>query len=212
MTPSDDKENTRQLFKAYDAESPEEVAGCYDKWAGDYETHMKNVGYLHPAMVAALVTRHVPTGAGPILDAGAGTGIMAEILVALGYPEIFGFDGSKEMLAAATAKNVYAELRLMYLGQPLDYADDRFECSVAAGVFTQGHAPLAGLDELIRVVRPGGHVIFSIARTYLDGPFQERREELEGKGSWSIVEASEPYNSTPLGDPLTARVFAFKVS
>ncbi len=212
MTPSNDKENTRQLFKAYSAKSPEEVSGCYDKWAEEYETPMKNVGYLHPAMVAAMMTRHLPSGAGPILDAGAGTGIMAEILIALGYPEVFGFDGSKSMLDAAAAKKVYVELRQMYLGQPLDYPDNRFASAVAAGVFTQGHAPLTGLDELIRVVRPGGHVIFSVARTYLDGPFQEKRDDLEGRGSWRFVDASEPYNSTPLGDTLTAQVFAFKVN
>jgi predicted TPR repeat methyltransferase len=212
MTPSDDGEDTRQLFKAYTAKSPQEVSGCYDAWAEDYETHMKNVGYLHPAMVAGLMMRHVPAGTGPILDAGAGTGIMAQILVALGYPDVVGFDGSERMLAAAAEKDVYVELRQMYLGQPLDYPDDHFGSAVSAGVFTQGHAPLAGLDELVRVVRTGGYVIFSVARVYLDGPFQEKREELEGKGSWSVVEASEPYNSTPLGGTLTAQAFAFRVT
>ncbi len=212
MTPSRDGENTRQLFKAYAAESLQEVAECYDAWAEDYETNMSNVGYLHPAVIAGLIMRHVPAGTGPVLDAGAGTGIMAEILVALGYPEVVGFDGSKQMLATAAAKEIYAELRHMYLGEPLDFADDHFASAVGAGVFTQGHAPLAGLDELVRVVRRGGYVIFSVARAYLDGPFQEKREELEGKGLWNLVEASERYNSTPLGETLTAQAFAFKVN
>ncbi|MAF80549.1 SAM-dependent methyltransferase, partial [bacterium] len=82
--PTDNDNNTGQLFKAYTSTSPQEVAGCYDSWAEDYETHMSNVGYLHPAMVAGLALRHVPPGSCPILDAGAGTGIMAQILVALG--------------------------------------------------------------------------------------------------------------------------------
>lgn len=212
MTPCDDTENTRQLFKAYKAKTPQELSDCYDGWAKDYETHMSNVGYLHPAMVAALMLRHVPSGAGPILDAGAGTGIMAEILVALGYPTVVGLDGSKEMLSRAATKNVYAELHHMYLGEPLDFPDNRFAAAVGAGVFTEGHAPLAGLDELVRVVRGGGCVILSVARGYLDGPFGEKRKELEATGACTVIDASARYNSTPLGDTLTAQAFAFKVN
>jgi SAM-dependent methyltransferase len=211
VTPSNDTEDTRQLHKAYKAKSAEEVADCYNGWAGDYETHMANVGYLHPALVAAFVTRYVPTGAGPILDAGAGTGIMAEILVALGYADVFGFDAAKSMLAAAEAKNIYAELRHGYLGRRLDYPDDHFAAVVSSGVFTQGHAPLDGLDELVRVTRAGGWLILSVARTYLDGPFQAKRKALEDKGAWRFYDASERYNSTPLGGTLTAQVFAFEV-
>lgn len=211
MTPSDDRENTRHLRQAYTAKSPQENSRFYDAWAEDYETHMNNVGYLHPAMVAAMLTRHVPAGTGPILDAGAGTGIMAEILTALGYPEVVGFDGSKRMLEAAAGKNVYLELRRMYLGAALDYPDHRFAAVVSAGVFTQGHAPLSSLDELVRVTRAGGHIIFSAGPAYLGGPLERKREELEGQGLWRFVDASERYNSTPLEETLTAQVFVFTV-
>ena len=211
--PTDNDNNTGQLFKAYTSTSPQEVAGYYDSWAEDYETHMSNVGYLHPAMVAGLALRHVPPGSRPILDAGAGTGIMAQILVALGYPEIVGFDGSKDMLAGAAAKNVYAELDQMYLGQPLAYPDDHFQAAVSAGVFTQGHAPLAGLDELVRVVCPGGCIIFSVARVYLGSSFQDKSDELKDKGLWCQIDASEHYDSTPLdAENVTAQVFAFKIN
>lgn len=208
---ADDRENTRHLRQAYTAKSPQENSRFYDAWAEDYETHMNNVGYLHPAMVAAMLTRHVPAGTGPILDAGAGTGIMAEILTALGYPEVVGFDGSKRMLEAAAGKNVYLELRRMYLGAALDYPDHRFAAVVSAGVFTQGHAPLSSLDELVRVTRAGGHIIFSAGPAYLGGPLERKREELEGKGLWRFVDASERYNSTPLEETLTAQVFVFTV-
>ncbi len=212
MTPTNDRENTRQLFKAYAAKSRQEVSGCYDTWAEDYDTHMKNVGYLHPAMVAALLARHVPAGTGPILDAGAGTGIMAEILVALGYSEVVGFDGSKRMLDAAASKNAYTELRHLYLGAPLDFPDDRFAAVVSAGVFTQGHAPLSSLEELVRITRAGGPIIFSVGPAYLDGPFQKKREDLEREGLWRFADASERYNSTPLEETLPAQVFVFTVA
>jgi hypothetical protein len=64
---------------------------------------------------------------------------------------------------------------------------------------------------LIRVTRPGGHLVFSIARTYLDGLFEHKRQQLEQAGLWKFVDASEPYNSAPLQDNLISRVFVFQV-
>lgn len=84
--------------------------------------------------------------------------------------------------------------------------------TVAAGVFTQGHAPLDGLDELVRATRPGGHIVFSISRTYLGDAFETKARALEGAGKWRPVDASKRDNSTALGkDVLMAQVFAFAV-
>jgi predicted TPR repeat methyltransferase len=211
MVDNGQPDSTQQLKKAYTARSPEEIRECYDEWAADYEAHMSKVGYAHPAMVAAMLTRHLPPGEDPILDAGAGTGIMAELLVAMRYSHIVGIDASAKMLALAAAKNMYRELHQMVLGRPLDFADDRFAAVVSAGVFTEGHAPLAGLDELVRVTRTGGYVVFSIARAYLEGSFDEKRRSLEAAGRWRFVDASRCYNSTPLEDDIPARVYAFQV-
>ncbi|MCK5364390.1 MAG: class I SAM-dependent methyltransferase, partial [Gammaproteobacteria bacterium] len=106
------------------------------------------------------------------LDAGAGTGIMAEILTAMGYPNIVGIDNSPKMLAAAANKKKYRDLHQMILGEALDFADDHFAAVLSAGVFTEGHAPLSRLDELIRITRAKGHIVFSISRTYLEGSFE----------------------------------------
>ena len=210
---ADDSEykNTQQLRKAYTAQSAEEIREYYDQWAADYEAQMGNVGYTHPAMVAAMLSRHVPAGDDAILDAGAGTGIMAEILTAMGYPNVVGIDNSPKMLAVAASKNKYRDLHQMILGEPLDFADAHFAAVLSAGVFTEGHAPLSGLDELIRVTRAGGHVVFSISRSYLEGSFEDKGKALEAAGRWRFVDGSERYNSTPLEGELPARVYAFQV-
>ena len=119
MTKSENDRNVSQLHQAYQARTVEELSQSYDHWAEEYETHMKNVGYSHPAMVTSMLTRHIPAGTQPILDAGAGTGIMGELLTAMGYNEITGFDASSNMLAAARAKNVYAALEQMFLGRAI---------------------------------------------------------------------------------------------
>jgi len=211
---SDEKKpagSTDKLHRAYHAENSQETAEVYDDWAEDYEQHMKNVGYTHPAMVAAMVARHVAPTEERVLDAGAGTGVLGEILTALGYPNIVGLDASEGMLKIADLKNNYLELTHQFLGQALTFDDDAFALVVSSGVFTQGHAPLEGLDELIRVSRPGGHLVFSIARTYLDGPFGQKRQQLEQANLWRLVGHTERYNSAPLEDTLISQVFVFQV-
>ncbi len=212
MTTANDNSSgsTDKLHRAYHAKDARETSAVYDDWAGDYEQHMKNVGYTHPAMVSAMAARYVPPTSDPVLDAGAGTGVLGEILVALGYPNLFGLDASEGMLKTAILKNKYQQLSHQFLGQTLTYDDDTFAMVVSSGVFTQGHAPLAGFDELVRTTRPGGHLVFSIARTYLDGPFEQKRRQLEQQNMWQFVSATERYNSTPLEDALISQVFVFQ--
>ena len=206
----DGKQNTKELHRAYSAGSAEETAEIYDSWSADYESHMKNVGYAHPAVVAALLARYQPPGAQPILDAGAGTGILGEILTALGYESLSALDASPGMLAQAGSKGIYRDCRHLFLGQPLDYPDDHFAAVASAGVFTKGHAPLSGLQELARITRPGGHLVFSVALTYLEGPFDALRRDFEDAGRWRFCAASQRYNSAPLGDNLKSQAFVFE--
>jgi predicted TPR repeat methyltransferase len=212
MTDSKQDEKTRELQKVYTSDTPEQTSKIYDGWSDDYEKHMGSAGYTHPAMVAAMLARHQPPGGAPMLDAGAGTGIMGQLLIALGYPNVTGFDASEGMLAHAATKDIYQDLRHGLLGERLDYDDNTFASTVASGVFTQGHAPLDGLDELVRVTRPGGHIVFSVARTYLGEAIETKARELEDAGKWRKAGASERYDSTPLSDDtLLAQVFAFEV-
>lgn len=187
--------STDKLHRAYHASDVRETADVYNDWADEYEQHMKNVGYTHPAMVAAMIARHVAPTDEAVLDAGAGTGVLGEILSALGYANLSGLDASEGMLKVAGLKKHYRDLSHQFLGQALHYDDNQFALVASSGVFTQGHAPLDGLDELVRIVRPGGHLVFSIARTYLDGPFDQKRQQLEQAGRWQFVAASERYNS-----------------
>lgn len=204
---------TRALHEAYRSTDPAATSAVYDDWSDTYETHMLGVGYAHPAMVAGILCRHQPAGDGAILDAGCGTGIMGELLTALGYTDVSGFDASAGMLARAERRGIYRDLKPGLLGRRLDYDDDRFEAAVAAGVFTQGHAPLDGLDELVRVTKPGGHVVFSIARTLLGEAFEAKAAALEAAGLCRHVDASGHYDSTPLSDDvLTSQVMALKVA
>ena len=81
------------------------------------------------------------------------------------------------------------------------------------GVFTAGHAPPESFDELIRVTRPGGHMIFSASTdAYEEGGFKEKQEALEREGRRQLLEMSEPFSHVSYEDPeLQVRVFAYQV-
>lgn len=106
----------RRVQRVLSSENNDQIAERYDIWAEEYNTDLQSYGYRSPAIVAGIVGRHLPTDTTPILDAGADTGIMGEVLHTLAYRGIIAFDLSKGMLQVAVRKGVYAEVCQMALG------------------------------------------------------------------------------------------------
>ena len=158
MTSTADK----RIDSVYHSLSREHLAKTYDDWASDYDADMQSTGYIHPAIIVGLVSRYVKDPASGILDAGVGTGTIGELLSILGYRNLFGIDMSEGMLAKARARNVYADLRHGILGEALDLKTASIDCIVSTGTFTTGHAPASAFDELVRVTKPGGFLIFTV--------------------------------------------------
>ena len=206
-------QNTYHTNVATDATSSREVAEIYDNWAEDYERRILSYGYSTPAVTAWFFGRYVRPKDGAVLDAGAGTGIMGQILAPHGYNDLVGIDISDRMLELARKKGVYKDLRQMELGGQLDLPSDAFAAVVSTGVFAAGHAPPESFDELIRATKPGGYVIFSVRTdVYEDGGFKEKQEALEREGTWQLVGTSEPFSHLRFEDPeLKVQIFAYRV-
>ena len=217
MSDNDRSERPQRKYDtdaATKAEDSQEVAELYDSWAEDYERRIMSYGYSTHAVAAWFFGRYVkPEDGAAVLDAGAGTGLMGDILAPLGYRDLVGNDISTNMLELARKKGAYKDLHQMELGKQLDLPTDAFSAVVATGVFTAGHAPPESFDELIRVTRPGGHMIFSVRTdVYEEGGFKEKQEALEGEGRWQLLEMSEPFSQLRYEDPeLKVRVFAYQV-
>ena len=205
----------QRLEQAYAAKSNAELRALYDAWAAQYDQDLQAFGYSYPPAIAGLVGRYVRECEAPILDAGAGTGIVGEVLSILGYTRLTGIDLSEGMLAIARAKSVYAELKNQTLGERLDFADDSFAAVVSAGVLTTGHAPPSCLDELIRITRPGGHLIFTLSMpVYEAGGFRTKLDALSAAGRWRAIETTPPWCALPLApseDLVMARAHVFEV-
>ena len=162
-------------------------------------------------MAAGFVGRHVPP-AGSVLDAGAGTGLFGGILRVLGYEDLIGIDISERMLSMAHRKGTYKALHRMALGEPLGFGSDSFSAAVSVGVFTTNHAPPRALDELVRVVEPGGWVIFSVRDdVYRDEGFEEKQASLENAGSWRREEMSDAFRPFTAGSTShLTRLFVYR--
>ena len=209
-----DTGRSEHLQSAFGAKSSQEAAEVYDSWAEDYERRVLSWGYATPAVASWFFGRYVqPSDGAAVLDAGAGTGMMGDVLSPLGYHDLTAIDISERMLDFARSKGLYKDLRQMELGSELDLPTDAFSAVVSTGVFTAGHAPPESFDELIRVTKSGGHIIFSVRTdVYEDSGFKEKQEALEREGRWQLVEVSEPFSPLRYEDPeLKAQVFAYQV-
>jgi predicted TPR repeat methyltransferase len=202
------------LARVYAAKTRDELSAAYSDWAASYDAETGRDGYHLPFTITAWVARHVPAGAGPILDAGCGSGLSGPILAALGYGQVEGLDFSADMLALARLRGGYSRLTRAELGTALPWQDGHFAAFLSTGVFTEGHAPASSLDELVRITRAGGHVIFTVRDSVLaKGGFREKFAELESAGLWSPVEESAPFRAFILAEPhVTVTAFVFRVT
>lgn len=208
-----DARHNGALSAAYAAKRPEEVAAIYDDWSETYDADMSAAGYRHPTICLALLARHLPRGAEPLLDAGAGTGLIGEWLAITGYPKVEALDISQGMLDKAGAKGVYTALHRLAMGGPLPFADNAYAGIVSAGVFTSGHVGAEGLDELIRICRPGGVIVLTVKNTLWQAGFAERVAEFEAQGRLTSVEETRPYASMPgETDTVPSRGLVLRVS
>lgn len=137
-------------------------ADHYDSFARSYatanESGLFNKYYARPAMVQLAGD----VRGRRVLDAGCGSGPLAEDLRAKGAV-VSGFDSSAAMLELARERlGEDVDLRVVDLGQPLPYADGEFDDVVVSLVlhyFKDWWAPLA---ELRRVLKPGGRLLLSV--------------------------------------------------
>ena len=208
------EESSVYLEKVYCAGNNRDLEEVYDQWAEKYDEHVTAFGYKIPAVAAGLFGKYVTRETRPILDAGAGTGLMGDVLDALGYRGQIGIDISTGMLDKARERDIYEDLHQMVLGEKLDFPSDHFGACQSIGVFTAGHAPASAFDELVRVLCPGGYVIFSVAEgVYVPKGYKDKFEALEREGKWQIVEKTKKFAGLPLEDPdLFHRVYVYRVS
>ncbi len=146
---------------AYALSSPEDCLKLYADWAASYDADFaEGMGYVLPAQVASAYLG--AGGAGPVLDVGAGTGLLAAALRGLGFQgRIDGVDLSPEMLEKARAKGCYGALVAADITRPLALPAS-YRGVVSSGTFTHGHVGPEGLPALLAVAEAGALFALSV--------------------------------------------------
>jgi trans-aconitate methyltransferase len=142
---------------------PDACLAYYRDWAASYDQGFATeMQYLLPAHVAAAFMG--ANGQGPVLDVGAGTGLLAESLRRMGFKDpIDAVDFSVEMLERAAEKSIYAGLFQADITRPLNLPR-RYGGIVSSGTFTAGHVGPEALPHLLAVARPQAQFALSINR------------------------------------------------
>ena len=143
--------------------------------------------------------------------AGAGTGMLGDELAEQGFNNMDANDLSPGMLERARSKGIYQDCQVMELGTRLDYPDDRYEAVAICGVFTPNHAPANGLDELVRITKPGGLVLYTLRSDETPADFPIKQQELLDNQCWELVEACEPFASIASEPHIRHRCWVFRV-
>lgn len=177
------------------------VQAYYDNWASTYDETLKEWRYVAPADAADLLIPLLQEGA-EILDVGCGTGGMGAVLAARGGYLIDGLDISATSLAHAGQRGVYRNLKQCDLQQlPLPFAENTFDAAVSVGVLTYIEDASALMQDLCRVVRPGGIIAFSMrSDLWTARAYPKMLRNLASTGAWQVHHISAPMPYSPGND------------
>jgi predicted TPR repeat methyltransferase len=190
------------LKEVYTAGGDREILDrLYDAWAQEYDQHLWASGNPYIAIAAGMVCRHLAGFDACILDAGCGTGNMGHVLHEIGYTRIDGLDPAEGMLAMAARKGFYHQLHRLTLGAEVDLPPESYDAVVAAGVLTHGHAPPESLDGMLKLVKPGGLIVFSLSQiAHDDLGFGDRIASLEFAGKMQSLDRSRLFRTYPFSE------------
>ncbi len=199
------------LEKVYTAKNHDELMDAYKDWARGYEADTVDAcGYVAPVATAKALDRVVKDNSIRILDAGCGTGLVGKSLNEMGYANMDALDYSKEMLEQAQAKGIYKEHMQVDLSKPLDIGDNAYDAVVCCGTFTYGHVDAGAFDELVRITRPEGVIVFTIREgAYEDYGYRKRMIDLERANAWELLSMyDEDYF---IGENVSCKMCTYKV-
>lgn len=177
------KKQTPGLADAYELSTPEDSRRLYADWATTYDQDFAaGQDYLLPGLTAKAFA--AAGGTGPVLDAGAGTGLCGQALRTLGVEPVDATDISAAMLAEALRKDAYRDVIEADLLEGIPVPRSSYRGVVSSGTFTHGHLGPEVLPALLRVAAPDAWFALSVnAKFYEKAGFAAAFDRLL-QGQW----------------------------
>ena len=186
------------LKDAYSIKTPEDSINLYRSWASTYDSDFaKQNDYRSPLEIAKYFDKYSNNKDTPILDVGAGTGLIGECLN-VNSRELDAIDISPEMLNIARLKNCYSKIIEADLTKRLLINDNHYGAIVSAGTFTHGHVGPDVFDELLRVTRSGGLFVLTIHyKLYKKAGFDKKLLEIKKSITKPSFHEVDVYGNNP---------------
>jgi predicted TPR repeat methyltransferase len=209
---------TPDIWGTHNSTDSQTVERQYDTFArtGSYDETFAEWGYVGPETAAAIMRNYVSPDS-RILDAACGSGLTGTALQRLGYAHIEGIDISAELLSLARRTGAYERVgRVDMQDLPLPFQNAEFDAVSFIGALTY-FVDADILRELCRVVRSGGHVVFSQRDDIMNTlDYGEHLEMLESEGIWNRVFGTEPMpylpNHPDYGTAIKVQYFVYGVT
>ena len=181
----------------YNEKSSVKLKHHYKLWANKYDQDLINWGYAYPSQLKKIISKDIKIKKNSkILDAGCGTGLVAEVLGDMNFKNIVGLDYSMDMLKIAKDKKIYTRLIQESLNKKTSLRSNQFDVVLCTGVLTSGHVGSKAINELIRVTKNKGFLILSIAESiYEELGFKDEIEQ--NKEKISKIKVSKPFIALP---------------
>ena len=209
--------DTPDIWGAHYSTDSDTVQRDYDTFAdsGAYDETFDEWGYIGPETAAAILKNYVPTDS-RVLDAACGSGLTGSAMKTLGYTRVDGIDISPRLLEIAERTGAYQQLGRVDMQQfPFPFSDGQYDAVMFIGALTYFETNEV-LRELCRIVRSGGHVVFSQRDDIMrDRSYGTQLDALEREGVWQRVFGTEPMpylpNHPEYGTSIRVQYFVYEV-
>ena len=186
---SENNKGLEFLDKAYHSHNDEDLQVVYKEWAAAYDHDNDNLlGTVSQPLSVQIFQEYIKDKSLRIIDVGCGTGLVGVELEKGSFSNFDGIDISQEMIDIAKQRG-YSKLFIGSLNDSLPCENNEYDAALCVGVFTHGHVGSNRLDELVRIVKPGGIICFTVNEGVYDSyGFDSKIKNLESTNIWKILE------------------------
>jgi predicted TPR repeat methyltransferase len=179
--------------EAYHLEDENSMVDFYKKWAADYDHQMLDqLGYSSPTKIAQQLIAQLPDTEASVFDVGCGTGLTCVFLAEKGYSNLDGIDLSPDMVGVARERGIYRQLLVGDVNLRLERDDASYDAVISSGTFTHGHVGPEPLEEIFRILKPGGILACTVHQDLWESMgFKAKFEVLVEQGTAQLISLNQ---------------------